>query len=110
MTALDDWPAFLGLTVVLFGGAAWLTGQAIADTWRSAWQVAAWALLLAGFDRFLHWGLFGGELLSMLGLVRDYAVILAVGLVAYRITRVERTVRQYPWLYAKRGPFLLRER
>ncbi len=105
-----EWYVFAGLTCVLFGGASWLTGAAVAGTWRPAWQVFTWSLLLAGFDRFLHYALFGGDLLSVGGALRDYAVILAVGLVAWRFTHVTRMVLQYPWLYRRTGPFSYRER
>lgn len=111
---IDNWPGdfyvFAGLTCVLFGGAAWLTGQAIAATWRPVWQVVAYAALLLVFDRFLHFALFGGELLSFWGAVRDYAVILGGGLCAWRITRVTRMVHQYPWLYRRTGLFSYRAR
>ena len=32
---------FIGLTVILVGGAAILTGRAVADDWKPAWQVVA---------------------------------------------------------------------
>ena len=70
MTAITDWPVFLGLTVCVFGAAAWLTGTAIAATWRPYWQVVGYGLLLALFDRFLSWGLFGGPLTSLADLLR----------------------------------------
>ena len=38
---------FIGLTGALFGLVAFLTGQAVADTWRPAWQAVASALGLA---------------------------------------------------------------
>src|SRR3546814_1162667 len=31
--------AYLGLVVVLIGGAAFLTGQAVATSWKPVWQV-----------------------------------------------------------------------
>jgi hypothetical protein len=110
MTTVSDWPVFIGLTVILFGGAAWLAGNAIAATWRSAWQVALYAVPLAAFDRFLAWGLFGGDGLSLLEFTRDYAVITFIGLLAWRLARVRMMVRQYPWLYLRAGPFSWRER
>src|SRR5262245_251485 len=51
---------FIGLTVILFGGAAFMTGQALAGTWRPFWHAVPYALLLAAFDRFLIFGLFEG--------------------------------------------------
>lgn len=110
MTLFGDLPVFLGLTVVLFGAAAWLTGAAIGGSWRPLWQVLAYGLLLTLFDRFLHFALFGGALLSVSGLVRDYVVICGVALVAWRVTRVALMVRQYPWLYRAAGPLVYRPR
>lgn len=105
-----DWPVFVGLTLCLFGAAAWLMGRALGQTWRPAWQVGGYALLLSLFDRFLHFALFGGYLLSAAGLLRDLIAIAAVALAAFRIARVRRMVAQYPWLYEKRHPFAWRER
>lgn len=110
MTVPGDWPVFLGLTLCLFGGAAWLTGTAIAATWRPFWQVLAYGLLLAFFDRFLAWGLFGGPLLSLVYLFRDFAAIASVGLLAWRLRQVRLMISQYPWLYERAGPFRWRER
>ena len=100
---MADWPVFLGLTICIFGAGAWLTGVALAATWRPFWQVVAYALLLAFFDRFLGWSLFGGQLLSLAGFLRDFAVIAFIGLLAWRIRQVQLMVGQYPWLYEKAG-------
>ena len=110
MNFIADWPVFLGLTICLFGGGAWLMGGAIAVTWRSYWQVVGYGLLLTLFDRFLHWGLFDGGLLSLSGFLRDGVTIIAIGLLSWRLGQVERMVRQYPWLFEKAGPLSWRER
>ena len=110
MSLLTDWPVFLGLTVCLFGGGAWLMGAVVAGTWRSYWQVIGYGVVLTLFDRFLHWGLFDGALLSPSGFLRDGAVIMAVGLLSWRLRQVARMVRQYPWLYEKAGPLSWRAR
>ena len=99
---------FALFTVVLFGGAAYMTGQAVSATWRPAWQVVAYNLLLTFADRFLVFGLFQGELLSVAGFVIDAVVLVAIGLLAYRLTRVRKMVAQYPWLYEPSGPFAWR--
>ena len=52
---------FIGVTLVLFGGAAFMTGQALAGTWRPLWQIVPYGLLLAAADRFFSWGLFDGR-------------------------------------------------
>lgn len=101
---------FLGMTGVLAGGAAWMTGQAIAATWRTFWQIPPYALLLALSDRFLIFALFEGELLSLSGVLVDWAVLLGIASLAFRLTRVHVMLRQYPWLYERDGLFGWRDR
>ena len=102
-------PVFIGLTFILFGGCAFMTGQALAATWRPWWQVMPYALLLGAADRFLGYALFGGELLSLGGWLLDSAVLVTIGLLAYRRTQVRRMADQYPWLYVRTGLFTLRQ-
>ncbi|MCC7272528.1 MAG: hypothetical protein IT561_07660 [Alphaproteobacteria bacterium] len=102
-------PVFLGLTVVLFGGAAFLTGQALAQTWRPWWQAVPSAILLGLGDLFLAFTLFGGEP-SVVGYLVHTLVLLAIMLLAWRITQVHRMVTQYPWIYERAGLFAWRER
>ena len=99
---------FIGVTLIMGGGAAVLTGWAIAGTWRPAWQVLFACVGLGLSDRFLVYSLFGGPLLSVQGYLFDTAVITAFGLTAYRLARVANMARQYPWLYAKAGPWRIR--
>jgi hypothetical protein len=101
---------FIGLTIILVGGAALLAGRAIADNWKPAWQVLAATLGLAFADRFLTWALFGGELLNLPGFLAHYLVLAAMGLFAWRITRVGKLCRQYPWRYERRSLFTYGER
>jgi hypothetical protein len=99
-----DAGAFLGMTV-LFGIAALLTGRAMAETWRSAWQVVPAALALAAADRFLLYALFGATLSSAGGFVAALVLLLAVIAASYYGARARKMVRQYPWLYEPNGPF-----
>jgi hypothetical protein len=99
---------FLGVTLFLGGGAAWLMGQALGGSWRPLWQVLLYSLLLGLSDRFITYALFDGELLSPTGFVIDTGVIAAVGLAAFRVSRVSAMVRQYPWLFERFGPFAWR--
>ena len=48
MTALlgTSVAVFIGLHVILLGGAGFMTGNAVASTWRPAWQVVFYGLLL----------------------------------------------------------------
>ncbi len=103
-------PAFWGVTVVLFGGAAWMTGRALALAWRSLWLLVPYGLLLGLGARFVTYALFEGELLSPSGYVVSTAVIGVVMLTAYRFYRAQQMVRQYPWLYQRRGPFSWRQK
>ena len=104
-------PAVFGLfTVVIMGGAGYMTGQAVASTWRPIWHAIAYSLLLGVADRFLIFALFEGALLSVPGLILDTAVIAAICLIGYRITRVSKIVGQYPWLYERTGYLNLRSR
>lgn len=106
----DSFGVFLLVTVFLGGGAAWLTGRAIASTWRPLWQLPLYLILLAGAARFLHFALFGGTLLSLHYYVVDLAVLLVLGALGYRLMRVRQMVTQYSWLYERAGPFAWRDR
>jgi hypothetical protein len=100
-----DWPVFIGVTLVLCGMAALATGRALAVTWRPARWAVLYGALLGATDRFIHWSLFAGDLLSPVGYLMDTAILIAFALIAYRITRAGKMVRQYPWLYRRAGPF-----
>ncbi len=101
---------FIGMTIILFGGAAFMMGQAIAETWRPVWQNVPYGLLLAAVNRFLDGALFGGTPLSVGLYVLDAAVIVGIALFAYRITKARKMVSQYPWLYEQAGLMSWRER
>jgi hypothetical protein len=102
--------SFFAMTVALFGGAAFLTGQTLAQSWRPAWQILPAALLLAAVDRFLLYALFAAELVSLSGFLIAAAMLSAILLAAYCLTRARKMVQQYPWLYERRGPFGWREK
>lgn len=102
--------AGLILTLLLFGWAAAMTGQALARNWRPVWQVVPYALLLALGDRFLLFALFDGVLLSPAGYAVAALLLFACAVAAYRLTQARRMVAQYPWLYARAGWFGWRER
>ena len=97
------------VTVILGGGAAWLSGRATAGDWRPPWQIAVAALLLGAAARFIHYALFQGDLLSVASYGCDVVIFFAVGLIGWRATRASQMVRQYPWLYARAGPLGWRE-
>lgn len=101
---------FIGLTVILFGGAAFMMGQAIAETWRPAWQNLPYGLLLAAANRFLDGALFQGPWFSLSQYLLDAVVIVGIALFAYRVTRARKMVNQYPWLYEQAGLLAWRDR
>jgi hypothetical protein len=100
----------IGMTIILMGFCGFMTGQAIANTWRPAWQLVPYALLLGCVDRFMVFALFEGELLSLSGYIFDTAILFAITFAAFRLTQVNKMLSQYPWLYERVGPFAYRAR
>jgi hypothetical protein len=107
--ASETWLQVVMITGVIGGGAAALAGRAIAATWRPAWHVAGYMLLLGAGVRFLHFALFQGNILSLPSYVADTAYLILVSGIAFRATRAAQIVRQYPWLYARTGALTWRE-
>lgn len=101
---------FIGLTVIITGGAAVMTGRALADSWKPPWQVVVACFGLGLADRFLVYALFGGELLSLSGFLTHFLVITAMALITHRITAVRKMVMQYPWRYERASLFAYRQK
>lgn len=101
---------FVLLTLLIGGGAAWRTGQAVAQGWGALWPVAAYTALLAAAVRFLHYALFGGPLLSLASYLVDFAILALIALVGYRARRTRHMTEQYPWMFERTSPFSWRER
>ncbi len=95
---------FLLVTIILGGGAATLSGRAIAQTWRPGWQVFAYSLILGCAIRFIHFSLFGGTLLSVHYYVIDSIVCMILGFLGFRAARVSQMVTQYRWINQPDGP------
>ena len=87
----------LGITLVMGGGCALMTGRALALNWRPQWQLLAYALLLTMAERFLIYALFQGALLSPSGYLCDALLLIAIAFAAFHMTRARQMVRQYPW-------------
>ncbi len=94
----DQLGSFLLVTVVLGGGAAWLAGRAIAQTWRPWWSVVAYMLILALAVRFIHFALFSGTLLSPHYYAVDAAAAILFAGLGFRVTRRRQMARQYGFL------------
>ena len=101
---------FLLVTVILGGGAALLSGRAIAETWRPWWQVVAYSLILGAAVRFFHFSLFSGTLLSGHYYLIDSAVCMAFGFLGFRAARAAQMVTQYRWINEPHGLLRWRRR
>ena len=96
---------FYLVTVFLGGGAAWLSGRAVAKTWRGYRQAVIYALLLGCAVRFFHFALFEGTLLSLPHFLTDTAFVLALSTLGFRAERAKQMATRYGWLYRQSGPF-----
>jgi hypothetical protein len=98
------------VTGVIGGGAAFLAGRAIAQTWRPFWSVAVYMAMLGAAVRFVHFALFEATLLSPPSYAADTAYLIVLGAFAWRMTRAGQMATQYYWLYERTGPLSWRER
>ena len=94
---------FLFVTIMLAGGAAYLTGRAIANSWLGIGHVIAYMVLLGAATRFIHFALFDGTLLSLHYYLVDLVVLLAIAALGFRVTRGKQMARQYKFLFAGNG-------
>jgi hypothetical protein len=106
----ESWLQIFFVTGLIGGGAAWLAGRAIAQTWRPTWHIVAYMLLLGCAVRFVHFALFEAALLSPMSYAADTLYLLAAGGLAWRVTRAKQMATQYDWLYERTGPLTWRER
>ena len=107
--------AFLLVTVVAGGGAAFMIGRAAAKTWKPFWQAVIYVMILSAAIRFLHWGLFAGatlqswreaqgSLLSLHYYLADAVILLMFAALGFRLRRTSQMLRQYSWLTRKTTP------
>ena len=67
------------VTGVMGGGAAFLAGRAIAQTWRPFWSVVVYMAMLGAAVRFVHFALFEATLLSPPSYAADTAYLIVLG-------------------------------
>lgn len=101
---------FLLVTVFLGGGAAWMSGRAIARSWQTRVRLAVYLLILTFGVRFLHFALFEGHLLTLHYYLVDIIVLIVFGFLGFQYQRAEQMTRQYRWIYEKTSPFTWREK
>jgi hypothetical protein len=89
---------FLLVTVVLAGGAAYMTGRALAGVWQGTREIVIYMVLLAAATRFIHFALFKGTLLSLHYYVVDLIVLLIAAAIGFTLTRRRQMERQYGFL------------
>jgi hypothetical protein len=100
----DGLRSFVLVTVLLGGGAAWLTGRAVAQTWRPWWSAVAYMLILGLAVRFFHYALFSGTLLSLHYYVVDTAILIVMATLGFRARRQAQMARQYGFLSTNAPP------
>ncbi len=104
----DDAPGgllhFVLLTLLLGGAGGIASGRAIAGQWKNLLILPAYMVLLSAFVRFLHYALFGEDLLSIAGYVVALVIALLAAAYGYRSRRADQMATQYSWIYAKAGP------
>jgi branched-chain amino acid transport system ATP-binding protein len=100
--------------MLLFCFFGYVSGRALAENWRPAWQVALYGSLLSVGARVMTLMLFARHLrapsdelieLSLLALM-----IVGITALSFRLTLARQMPLQYPWLYERRGLFGWREK
>jgi hypothetical protein len=113
--------AFLFITMMAGGGAAYMIGRAAAKGWNPFWQAVGQVLALAAAVRFLHWGLFAGaafeswreaqgSLFSLHYYLVDTAFLLIFAALGFKRQRTVQMSRQYSWLTVRTSPLSWRLR
>jgi len=86
---------FLLLTVVLGGGAAFISGKSVAETWRPFMQLPVYMVLLAAGVRFLHFALFEEPFFAPASFVVDFLVLSGFAVTGHRLARSRQMAMQY---------------
>lgn len=101
---------FLLVTCIMGGWGAWMTGRAMASSWKSYPVLVAYLVILALAVRFIHFALFQGTLVSLHYYLIDLVVVQIIGAIGYRHTRVAQMTAKYRWLYLPDGPLFWKDR
>ncbi|MEN3931478.1 DUF6867 family protein [Microvirga sp. W0021] len=101
------WP-FILISVIIGGWFAWMTGRAMALTWRSYLATIPCLFITTIGVRFLHFAIFQGTFLSLHYYFVDLVIAIVIGSLGYRFTRTRMMTRQYRWLYERTSPFTWR--
>ncbi len=94
---------FIIVTLLLGGGAAYMTGRATANAWEPASRALAWMIPLTAAVRFIHFAMFDGTLLSPHFYLVDFVILAAAALFGHRLTRARQMTRRYDWAIESSG-------
>lgn len=97
---IPDMRTFVALTLILGCAGAFVTGRAMAQTWRSQWKGVGYMLPLGAAVRFLHYALFQEPTNFAQGLLCFVTLALAA-LGGFAVARRNQMRRQYPWVAAR---------
>ncbi len=106
----ENFGVFLFLTVILGGGAAFMAGRSIARSWGSLVYLFIMILLLNAGLRFLHFALFGADLLSVEHFIVQGIILEFLAFLGYRMTLAKLMTSKYPWLYEMTSPITWRQK
>lgn len=101
---------FAIVSLAIGGWFAWMTGRAMALTWRSYIETVLCFLLTTAGVRFLHHAMFQGTFLSLHFYIVDACIAILIGSLGYQVTRTRLMTRQYRWLYERTSPVTWRKR
>jgi branched-chain amino acid transport system ATP-binding protein len=100
--------------MLLFCFFGYVSGRALAENWRPAWQVALYGSLLSVGARLMALVLFARHLRGLIdeSIELSLLALMIVGITAlsFRLTLARQMPLQYPWLYERRGLFGWREK
>ena len=88
---------FVVLSGILGGTEAFVTGKAIAETWKPYWQLVWYMVLLASAVRFFHYALFQERLLSAPDFLATFTLLAVLAASGHRRARSRQMREQYGW-------------
>lgn len=94
---------FIIVTLLLGGGAAYMTGRAVANAWEPVLKAIVWVALLTAAVRFIHFAMFNGTLLSAQYYLADLIILSLAAVLGHKITRFRQMTRRYGWVIKRDG-------
>ncbi len=101
---------FVLVSLFLGGGAAWLTGRAVAKSWGSYWKLVLYCILLTVAVRFCHFALFEDSMFVAGPALVEFVLLFSIASLGFRALRKRQMTQQYGWLYAPDGSLAWRTR